>query len=202
MDLKLNVVLVEPEIPQNTGSIGRLCVGTGSTLHLVEPLGFEISSTRLKRAGLDYWEHLKLIRHKNIDEFLKSIPKNSQKIFFSKKAGHTLFEHKIDPGAYLIFGKETAGLPDDLIERFPTETVRIPMFDARVRSLNLAQAVSIGVYESIRQIQSSPSVDGDSVEMSSGISDPIPAVAARISAAEGSTPSALPPDSSSNTRFF
>ena len=85
MNFELNVVLVEPEIPQNTGSIGRLCVGTKSTLHLIEPLGFEISSTRLKRAGLDYWEHLKLIQHKNIDEFIKSIPKNSQKIFFSKK---------------------------------------------------------------------------------------------------------------------
>lgn len=202
MELKLNVVLVEPEIPQNTGSIGRLCVGTNSTLHLVEPLGFEISSTRLKRAGLDYWEHLKWVRHQNLEEFLKTIPANSQKIFFSKKAGHTLFEIKIQPGAYLIFGKETAGLPDELIERHPTETVRIPMFDARIRSLNLAQAVSIGVYEGIRQNQSSSESLGIEVSLDSGISEPMPAVAARMSAAEASTPSGLPDPSSSNTRFF
>ncbi len=191
MEPQLNVVLIEPEIPQNTGSIGRLCVGTNTVLHLVEPLGFELTSSRLKRAGLDYWEHLKLVRHKCIEDFLKFVPKNSPKLFFSKKAGHTLFEHKILPGTFLIFGKETAGLPDELIQNHPTETVRIPLFDARIRSLNLAQAVSIGVYEGIRQIQLSSlgdSLSETSTGLSEGISEPIPAVAARISAAEGSSP--------------
>lgn len=91
MDFGLQVALVEPEIPQNTGSIGRLCLATGSTLHLVDPLGFEITHAKLKRAGLDYWEHLKVQRHPGLDGFLKSIPPNRQKVFFSKKAGHTLF---------------------------------------------------------------------------------------------------------------
>jgi tRNA (cytidine/uridine-2'-O-)-methyltransferase len=148
----LNVVLVEPEIPQNTGSIGRLCLATGATLHLVEPLGFEITHARLRRAGLDYWEHLKVCRHPSLEEFLTSLPKNAPKVFFSKKAGHTIFDHQFAPGTYLIFGKETAGLPDSVINAYPTDTVRIPMYDARVRSLNLANAASIAVYEAIRQL--------------------------------------------------
>jgi tRNA (cytidine/uridine-2'-O-)-methyltransferase len=149
----LNVVLIEPEIPQNTGTIGRLCLATGSTLHLVEPLGFEITDSQLKRAGLDYWEHLSVVRHKNVEAFLEQLPKEAQLVFLSKKAGRTVFEEKINPGAWLIFGKETAGLPDWILNRYAAQTVRIPMFDARVRSLNLSNAVSICVYESVRQIQ-------------------------------------------------
>jgi tRNA (cytidine/uridine-2'-O-)-methyltransferase len=152
MPFNLNVVLVEPEIPQNTGSIGRLCLATGSTLHLVQPLGFEITNARLKRAGLDYWEHLKVITHASLEAFMKTLPPDAPKVFFSKKAGSTLFEHQFKPGTYLIFGKETAGLPDWVINSFPLETTRIPMFDARVRSLNLANAASIAVYEAIRQL--------------------------------------------------
>jgi tRNA (cytidine/uridine-2'-O-)-methyltransferase len=148
----LNVVLFEPEIPQNTGSVGRLCLATGTTLHLIEPLGFEITHSRLKRAGLDYWEHLSVKTHKDWDAFKASIPANAPKVFFSKKAGHTIFEHAFTPGTYLIFGKETAGLPDWILNSHPTETVRIPMYDARVRSLNLSNAVSIAVYEAIRQL--------------------------------------------------
>ena len=148
----LHVVLIEPEIPQNTGSVGRLCLATGTTLHLVEPLGFEITHSRLKRAGLDYWEHLKVITHPSVEKFLETLPANAPKVFFSKKAGHTLFEWKFEPGTYFIFGKETMGLPDWVINRYPTETARIPMYDARVRSLNLANAVSVGVYEAIRQL--------------------------------------------------
>ena len=151
-DFKLNVVLVEPEIPQNTGSIGRLCLATGSTLHLIEPLGFEISNSRLKRAGLDYWEHLNVKVHPGLGEFLTSLPKDAPKVFFSKKAGRTLFQHQFVPGTYLIFGKETAGLPDEVVNAYSADTLRIPMFDARVRSLNLANAVSISVYEAIRQL--------------------------------------------------
>jgi tRNA (cytidine/uridine-2'-O-)-methyltransferase len=148
----LHVVLVEPEIPQNTGSVGRLCLATGTTLHLVEPLGFEITNARLRRAGLDYWEHLKVVRYPSLDEFLKSLPPDAPRVFFTKKAGHTLFEHELKPGTFLIFGKETMGLPDSIVNAHPTDCVRIPMYDARVRSLNLANAVSIAVYEAIRQI--------------------------------------------------
>jgi len=150
----LHVVLVEPEIPQNTGSIGRLCLATGATLHLVEPLGFEITASRLKRAGLDYWEHLDVVTHKNLDAFMESMPAGAPKVFFSKKAGETLFEHRFERGTYLIFGKETAGLPDSILNRHPLDTVRIPLYDARVRSLNLSNAVSIAVYEAIRQLGS------------------------------------------------
>jgi len=148
----LNVVLVEPEIPQNTGSVGRLCLATGATLHLVDPLGFEITHAKLKRAGLDYWEHLKVVRHSSLEDFLKTIPRDAPKVFLSKKAGHTVFEHRFRPGEYLIFGKETMGLPDWVLNQYPTETTRIPMYDARVRSLNLANSVSIVVYEAIRQL--------------------------------------------------
>jgi tRNA (cytidine/uridine-2'-O-)-methyltransferase len=148
----LNVVLIEPEIPQNTGSIGRLCLATGTTLHLVDPLGFEITDAKLKRAGLDYWEHLKVVRHASLDAFMKYMPADAPKVFFSKKAGHTVFEYEYKPGMFLIFGKETAGLPDRIINGYSSETARIPMYDARVRSLNLSNSVSIVVYEAIRQL--------------------------------------------------
>lgn len=148
----LNVVLVEPEIPQNTGSIGRLCLATNSNLHLVKPYGFELSDAQLKRAGLDYWKFLNVFEYENTDELLAKIG-SSPKVFFTKKAGKTLYEHSFQSGSYLIFGKETAGLSEDLLSHFSSESVRIPLFDARVRSLNLANAVSVGVYEAIRQIE-------------------------------------------------
>lgn len=152
MDSGLHVVLVEPEIPQNTGSIGRLCLGTGCTLHLVEPLGFEITDSQLKRAGLDYWEHLTVVRHKSLEEFLRFLPPEAPRAFLSKKAGHTLFTHKFEPGTYLIFGKETMGLPDEILARNPLTSFRIPILDARVRSFNLSQAVAVTVYEALRQL--------------------------------------------------
>ncbi|MEK6579397.1 MAG: tRNA (cytidine(34)-2'-O)-methyltransferase [Bdellovibrionota bacterium] len=148
----LQVVLVEPQIPQNTGSIGRLCLATGTTLHLVEPLGFEITHAKLKRAGLDYWEHLKVVMHPSVQIFMESIPPSAPKVFFSKKAGKTLFEFEFKPETYLIFGQEQMGLPETLINRYPTETARIPMYDARVRSLNLSNSVGVAVYEAIRQL--------------------------------------------------
>jgi tRNA (cytidine/uridine-2'-O-)-methyltransferase len=148
----LNIVLVEPQIPQNTGSIGRLCLATGTTLHLVHPLGFEITHAKLKRAGLDYWEHLKVVEHPSIESFLAGLPEKAQKVFFSKKAGHTLFDQIFEPGAYLIFGGEVTGLVDWILNRYPTDTTRIPMYDARVRSLNLANAASVALYEAIRQL--------------------------------------------------
>jgi tRNA (cytidine/uridine-2'-O-)-methyltransferase len=152
-EVGFNVVLVEPEIPQNTGTIGRLCLATGSTLHLVEPLGFEITESKLRRAGLDYWQYIKIVMHKSVEDFMKSIPEGAPKVFLTKNAPRTLYEWKFEPGSYLIFGKETAGLPDWLVNSVPRETVRIPMFDARVRSLNLSNAVSIVVYEGIRQLE-------------------------------------------------
>lgn len=152
MDAELNVALIEPEIPQNTGSIGRLCLATRCTLHLVKPLGFDISDAALRRAGLDYWEHLRVVVHESAEAFEASIPADAQRVYFSKKAGRTLYEHEFKRGAYLIFGKETAGLPDWILNAHAADTVRIPLYDARVRSLNLSNAVSISVYEAIRQI--------------------------------------------------
>lgn len=147
-----HVVLVEPEIPQNTGSIGRLCLASGCTLHLVEPLGFDVSESAVKRAGLDYWEHLKVEKHPSIENFFETLPPNTPKVFLSKKSGKTIYEHEFLPGTYFFFGKETAGLPDWILNRYAADCVRIPMFDARVRSLNIATAVGITVYEGVRQL--------------------------------------------------
>jgi tRNA (cytidine/uridine-2'-O-)-methyltransferase len=152
MPHNLHVVLIEPEIPSNTGSIGRACLATGTTLHLVDPLGFEITDARLKRAGLDYWQHLKVERHEGIKQFFKSIPHNAPKVFFSKKADNIYFEHNFEQGSYLIFGKETAGLSDDLLQTYSNNVYKIPQYDERVRSLNLSNAVTLGIYEAIRQL--------------------------------------------------
>ena len=148
----LSIVLVTPEIPTNTGSIGRLCLATNSTLHLINPLGFDISDSRVKRAGLDYWKHVKLIRHKSFELFLNSLPSEAPTVFFSTKAKNSLFEKKFKKGSYLIFGSETKGLGAELIEKFSENTFHIPQYDDRVRSLNLANAASIVVYETIRQL--------------------------------------------------
>ncbi|CCQ90370.1 putative rRNA methylase [Nitrospina gracilis 3/211] len=152
MPHNLNVVLLEPEIPSNTGSIGRLCLATQSTLHLVEPLGFEITDSRLKRAGLDYWQHLDVVRHADWNAFLQTLPPDAPCIFFSKKAKKLYSEHRYQPGSYLIFGKETLGLPEELINAHPETAVRVPQYDDRVRSLNLSNVVSIAVYEALRQL--------------------------------------------------
>ena len=149
----LHVVLIEPEIPQNTGSIGRLCLATGSSLHLVKPLGFNIDAQALKRAGLDYWEHLKVVVHESSEDFFASLPADAPKLLVETRAGRTVYETEIKEGTYLIFGRETTGLADWILNRHSSDLVRIPMADARVRSLNLSNAVSIVVYESIRQIQ-------------------------------------------------
>jgi tRNA (cytidine/uridine-2'-O-)-methyltransferase len=152
MPHNLSVVLVTPEIPTNTGSIGRLCLATNSTLHLVEPLGFEINDARLKRAGLDYWKYLQIVRHKSLEHFFQSISQKSPMVFFSTKAKSSVFDQKFEEGSYLIFGCETKGLGEELISKFSEYTFRIPLYDNRVRSLNLANAASIAVYEAIRQL--------------------------------------------------
>ena len=152
MPHELNVVLVEPEIPMNTGTIGRLCLATGSTLHLLEPLGFEISDRQLKRAGLDYWKHVNVKTYPDLEMFLQNIPPSAQKVFFSPIGEKDFFQHKFQPGAYLFFGSETRGLPRDLIESNKAQTYCIPQYDERVRSINIANTVSIVIYEAIRQL--------------------------------------------------
>ncbi len=152
MPYNLSIVLVTPEIPTNTGSIGRLCLATNSTLHLVDPLGFDISDSRVKRAGLDYWKHLQVIRHKSFEVFLSALPPSAPTVFFSTKAKTSLFEKKFKKESYLIFGCETKGLGKELIEKFSEDTFYIPQYDNRVRSLNLANSASIVVYEAIRQL--------------------------------------------------
>jgi tRNA (cytidine/uridine-2'-O-)-methyltransferase len=152
MPYELNVVLVEPEIPMNTGTIGRLCLATESTLHLIEPLGFEISDKQLKRAGLDYWKYVNVKTYPSLEVFLKKIPPSAQKVFFSTKGEKDFFQHSFQPGAYLFFGSETRGLPQSLIQSNKEQTYCIPQYDERVRSINIANVVSIVVYEAIRQI--------------------------------------------------
>ena len=148
-----NVVLVEPEIPQNTGSIGRLCLATRCTLHLVEPLGFEITAAKLRRAGLDYWEHLEVRTHPSWDAFVSSLSQEAHLAFFSKKSKETYADLKYTKDMYLVFGKETKGLSDALLDAEANRAYRIPILDERVRSLNLANAASIIVYEGLRQLR-------------------------------------------------
>tara|TARA_Y100000588_G_C14014752_1_gene821580 strand:+ start:108 stop:572 length:465 start_codon:yes stop_codon:yes gene_type:complete len=152
MPHNLNIVLVEPEIPMNTGTIGRLCLATNSILHLIEPLGFEINDSQLKRAGLDYWKYVNVNTHPDIENFLQNIPIRAQKVFLSTKGEKNFFRHNFSPGAYLFFGSETRGLPLRLIQANKKHTYCIPQYDERVRSINLANAVSIVVYEAIRQL--------------------------------------------------
>lgn len=152
MPHNLNIVLVEPEIPMNTGTIGRLCLATESTLHLIEPLGFEISDSKLKRAGLDYWKYVNVKTYPSLEIFLQQVPQSAQKVFFSTKGGKDFFQHTFQPGAYLFFGSETRGLPKNLLQSNLEQTYCIPQYDERVRSINIANAVSVATYEAIRQL--------------------------------------------------
>ena len=147
---ELNIVLVEPEIPQNTGNIARTCAATGARLHIVKPMGFTIDDKKLKRAGLDYWYLLDLTYYENIDEFFEK-NKDGKFFFFTTKAQKAHSEAEYTDKAYLIFGKETKGLPEELLLKHPEECVRIPMIDD-ARSLNLSNAVAIGTYEALRQM--------------------------------------------------
>lgn len=152
MPHNLNIVLVEPEIPMNTGTIGRLCLATGTTLHLIEPLGFEISDARLKRAGLDYWKHVEVEIYPSLNNFFQKITPDAPKIFFSTKGKHGFFEHNFRKNSYMFFGSETRGLPKSLLKSYQDITYKIPQYDDRVRSINIANAVGIVVYEAIRQL--------------------------------------------------
>lgn len=146
----LNIVLVEPEIPQNTGNISRTCAATGARLHMVEPFGFKLDDKKMKRAGLDYWHLLDIHYYKDLDDFFS---KNAGPFFyFSTKAQHIHTEVTYPDGAYLVFGKETAGLPEALLHAHPESCVRLPMIDDdTARSLNLSNAVAVGAYEVLRQ---------------------------------------------------
>ena len=145
----LNVVLVEPEIPQNTGNIARTCACTGARLHLIRPLGFEVTDRNLKRSGLDYWHYLDITYYDGLDDFFEKNP-DGNFFYFSTKAQHTHSDVSYPDNSFLFFGKETAGLPEDLLFRNPDSCVRLPMMDDR-RSLNLANSVAVGVYEVLRQ---------------------------------------------------
>ena len=145
----LNVVLVEPEIPQNTGNIARTCSVTGAALHLVKPLGFEIDDKKMKRAGLDYWNELEIHYYENLVEFLEK-NKDEEMWFFSKKASHVYSEISYPKRVFLVFGKETKGLPENLLEQRFDHSLRMPMKEGS-RSLNLSNTVAIAVYEAMRQ---------------------------------------------------
>ncbi len=144
-----NIVLVEPEIPQNTGNIVRTCAATGCRLHLVRPLGFEVSDKYLKRAGLDYWHFVDITYYDSIDELFEKNP-NGKFYFFSTKAAKTHSDVQYREGDFLVFGKETKGLPEPLLAAHYNDAVRIPMI-GEIRSLNLSNSVAIAVYEAWRQ---------------------------------------------------
>ena len=148
----INIDFVEPEIPTNTGTIVRLCLATGATLHLVEPFGFEINDSKLKRAGLDYWQFVKVKTYPNLDKFFEKILPDTPKVFFSTKGKREFFEHTFKKNSYMFFGSETRGLPKSLLRSHQDSTYRIPHSDDRVRSINIANAVGIAVYEAIRQL--------------------------------------------------
>lgn len=149
--MPLNIVLVEPEIPTNTGNIGRLSLATGSTLHLVKPFGFEISDKRLKRAGLDYWKHLNVKTYESYSDFLAS-NKDQEMVFFSSHGTKSYWEIEYVDGLFLVFGKESIGLEAQIIENNKDRLYKIPLKSLHVRSLNLANAVAVAVYEGIRQL--------------------------------------------------
>ena len=148
----IHIVLVEPEIPQNTGNISRTCAATGCALHLVEPLGFSVDEKAVRRAGLDYWKYLNLTIHKSYEEFEAATEGQGKKYYCTTKAKHTYSDLSYPEGEeiYLIFGKETRGLPERILKAHPEECIRIPMIE-EARSLNLSNAVAIIAYEALRQ---------------------------------------------------
>ena len=146
---KINIVLLEPEIPQNTGNIARTCAATGASLHLIKPLGFEIDDRKLKRAGLDYWHELDITYYENFGDFRDKHP-DADIYFFTTKAKNNYSDVKYPDNVYLMFGKETKGLPEELLVANPSRCVRIPMRD-KLRSLNLSNSAAIAVYEVLRQ---------------------------------------------------
>jgi len=150
-EVPFNIVLVEPSIPPNTGNISRLCAATGTKLHLVEPLGFDLSEKQVRRAGLDYWDSVDLTTYPDLDAFFEQNP-NGRKYYFSTAGNQSYSEVHYAPGNYLIFGNETVGLPDDLLAAHPEQVCNIPIKLDCVRSLNLSNCAAIVLYEAMRQI--------------------------------------------------
>ena len=151
--MKINIVMVEPEIPQNTGNIARSCAATGAKLHLVHPLGFSISEKQVKRAGLDYWDKVTIEEHSSLTTFLEKYPPEQNNMFFLTTKGQKCYSDvnfKDLEEVFLLFGKETKGLPENLLQKYITNAIRIPMLPT-LRSLNLSNSVAIVLYEVLRQ---------------------------------------------------
>lgn len=147
----MNIVLHQPEIPANTGNIGRTCVATGTSLHLIEPLGFHLDEKSVKRAGMDYWQHLDVHRYVNFEDFLEKNP--GAKIWMATtKAKHTYSDVSFGPDDFIMFGKESAGIPEEILVDYEENCIRIPMLP-EIRSLNLSNSVAIVLYEALRQQQ-------------------------------------------------
>lgn len=145
----LNIVLHEPEIPQNTGNIGRTCVATGTRLHLIEPLGFSISDKAVKRAGMDYWEHLDVTVYEDYEDFCKRNP--GAKVYMATTKGPNVYSDvSYEPDCYIMFGKESGGIPEEILVNNQENAIRIPM-NPEIRSLNLANSVAVVLYEALRQ---------------------------------------------------
>ncbi len=153
-----NIVLVEPEIPPNTGSIARLCGATDTVLHLVHPLGFNIDEKAVRRAGLDYWQFVSIVTWDSFDQFLKAQDER-RLFFFTTKVADSYYKAEFMPGDFLVFGKETKGLPEDILELYHDRCYTIPMSNPNIRSINLAMASAIVLYEAIRQ-QEIPNLKG------------------------------------------
>src|SRR4051812_39323541 len=154
MDLNgtFNVVLVEPEIPPNTGNVGRLCLATNATLHLVEPFGFHLEDKQLKRAGLDYWHEVQLRTWGSFEDLQRAQPPDARYFYLTTKSRRSYFDAEFAPGDFLVFGRETKGLPESLLAAHPEGCLTIPMHGTR--SLNLATAVAIVLFEAVRQQRS------------------------------------------------
>jgi len=150
--MSYHIVLIEPEIPNNTGNIGRICLATNSTLHLVKPFGFEIDDKRLKRAGLDYWKHINLKIYASKEDFFKQ-NKDGKMVFLSSHGEKSHWEIEFEDEMFLIFGKESVGLPKELIKKNKKDLFKIPLYNEQIRSLNLANSVGIIIYEGLRQLK-------------------------------------------------
>lgn len=153
--MALNVVLCEPEIPWNTGSVGRTCVAAGAVLHLIAPLGFSLEAREIRRSGLDYWPRLRLVRHESVAAFLETLPRRAHVLAFTTKAGRSFREAPYRRDGYLLFGSESRGLPETLLNRFRESLYRIPI-TGDVRSLNLSVAAAVAVYEALGRLGGDP----------------------------------------------
>ncbi|TDU39446.1 tRNA (cytidine/uridine-2'-O-)-methyltransferase [Gelidibacter sediminis] len=150
--MPLNIVLIEPEIPNNTGNIGRLALASGAHLHLVKPFGFEITDARLKRAGLDYWPHVNITNYENVADFFKQ-HQDKKMVFLSSHGKKDYWNIPFEDNLFLIFGKESVGLSKDILANYPEHLYKIPLFSDHIRSLNLANAVAIVTYEGIKALK-------------------------------------------------